>query len=94
MQVGNTTPVLEYWRIPDHTETHALRRTQDDYKMSHAQKLQEIREYVATLPAADQLEINMWASELRDILDEGGQNAFVALAMTCAEMAVIAESQA
>ena len=61
--------------------------------MSHAQQLQEMREHVATLPAADQLEINMWASELRDILDEGGKNAFVALAMTCAEMAVIAESQ-
>lgn len=59
--------------------------------MSHAQQLQEIREHVATLPAADQLEINMWASELRDILDEGGQNAFFALAMTCAEMAIIVE---
>lgn len=62
--------------------------------MSHAQQLQEMREHVATLSATDQLEINMWASELRDILDEGGQNAFIALAMTCAEMAVIAGQQA
>lgn len=61
--------------------------------MSHAQQLQELREHVATLPAADQLEINMWCSELRDILQEGGSNAFTALAMTCAEMAIIAEAQ-
>lgn len=70
---------------------HALRRTQDDYKMSHAQQLQEMREHVATLSAEEQLAINMWCSELRDILDEGGNCAFTAFALISSELTAAAQ---
>ena len=62
-----------------------------DNPMSHAQQLQELREHVATLPAADQLEINMWCSELRDILDEGGNCAFTAFALISSELTAAAQ---
>ena len=71
---------------------HALLRTTDDYRMSHEQKLlQELKEHIATLSAEEQLAINMWCSELRDILDEGGNCAFTAFALISSELTAAAQ---
>lgn len=70
---------------------HALLRTTDDYKMSHEQKLQELKEHITTLSAEEQLAINMWCSELRDILDEGGNCAFTAFALISSELTAAAQ---
>ena len=70
---------------------HALRRTTDGNQMSHEQKLQELKEHIATLSAEEQLAINMWCSELRDILDEGGNCAFTAFALISSELTAAAQ---
>lgn len=70
---------------------HALPRTTDGYRMSHKQKLQELKEHIATLGAEDQLAINMWCSELRDMLDEGGNCAFTAFALISSELTAAAQ---
>lgn len=69
---------------------HALLRTTDGYRMSHEQKLKELKEHIATLSAEEHLAINMWCSELRDILDEGGNCAFKAFALICSELTAAA----
>ena len=70
---------------------HALLRTTDGYRMSHEQKLQELKEHIATLSAEEQLAINMWCSELRDILDEGRDCAFTAFALISSELTAAAQ---
>ena len=59
--------------------------------MSHEQKLKELKEHIATLSAEEQLAINMWCSELRDILDEGGNCAFTAFALISSELTAAAQ---
>ncbi len=51
-----------------------------------SQQLEELKQHIATLPAEDQLAINMWCSELRDMLDEGGEAAFTAFALISSEL--------
>ena len=70
---------------------HALLRTTDGYRMSHEEKLQELKEHIATLSAEEQLAINMWCSELRDILDEGRDCAFTAFALISSELTAAAQ---
>jgi hypothetical protein len=70
---------------------HALLRTTDGYRMNHTQKLQELKEHIATLSAEEQLAINMWCSELRDILDEGRDCAFTAFALISSELTAAAQ---
>ena len=70
---------------------HALLRTTDGYIMSHEQKLKELKEHIATLSAEEQLAINMWCSELSDILDEGGNCAFTAFALISSELTAAAQ---
>lgn len=70
---------------------HALLRATDESGMSHEQKLQELKEHIATLGAEDQLAINMWCSELRDMLDEGGNCAFTAFALISSELTAAAQ---
>lgn len=60
--------------------------------MSHDQKLKELKEHIATLSSEDQIAINMWCSEFRDLLDEGGQNAFTAFALISSEITAAAEA--
>lgn len=59
--------------------------------MSNEQKLQELKEHIAGLPPEDQLAINMWCSELRDMLDEGGPCAFTAFALISVELTAAAQ---
>lgn len=54
--------------------------------MNQSQQLQDLKEHIATLPAEDQLAINMWCSEFRDLLQEGGNNAFTAFALISSEL--------
>lgn len=54
--------------------------------MSHSQQLQDLKEHITTLSAEDQVLINMWCSELRDVLQDGGSNAFTAFALISAEL--------
>ena len=70
---------------------HALLRKSDGYRMRHEQKLKELKEHIATLSAEEQLAINMWCSELRDILDEGGNCAFTAFALISSELTAAAQ---
>lgn len=57
-----------------------------DHRVSQAQQLQDLKEHIATLSAEDQVLINMWCSELRDVLQDGGENAFTAFALISCEL--------
>lgn len=71
---------------------HTLLRKTDGNRMNHEQTLlQELKEHIATLSAEEQLAINMWCSELRDILDEGGNCAFTAFALISSELTAAAK---
>jgi len=59
--------------------------------MSNKQKLQELKEHIGGLPPEDQLAINMWCSEFRDMLEEGGQCAFTAFALISSELTAAAQ---
>lgn len=51
-----------------------------------SQQLEDLKQHIATLAPEDQLAVNMWCSEFRDLLDEGGESAFIAFALISSEL--------
>ncbi|MGL4315324.1 MAG: hypothetical protein ACRCTL_01720 [Pseudomonas sp.] len=54
--------------------------------MSPSQQLQDLKEHITTLSVEDQVLVNMWCSELRDLLQDGDSNAFIAFALISCEL--------
>lgn len=59
----------------------------NDERTPQHQALQSIQDMILALPAERQTQVYMYAEDIRDILEEGGGDAFLALTLISCEFA-------
>lgn len=58
-------------------------------KTPQTEALESLQDHINAMPEKQRIKVMMWAEEIRDLLSEGGDEAFTALALVSCELGAV-----